>query len=118
MLPRPKWLRCRGLGGISLEFPLGNSEALQNFIVGEVIYDSKSSKFTNTNGAQANTPTKENGSIYNSSGVTTALNANLSYLEVNLAYKYISHQDPAQLVPASWLVQRLESKWRQHSTRP
>src|SRR3954464_1809047 len=33
-------------GGLSLELPLGNAQELQNFIVGEVIYDSKSSKFT------------------------------------------------------------------------
>src|SRR2546430_9332637 len=36
-------------GGLTVEFPLGNAQELQNFIVGEVIYDSKSSKFTSVN---------------------------------------------------------------------
>lgn len=86
-------------GGISLEFPLGNAEALQNFIVGEVLYDSKSSKFSNVTGAQASTPTKENGYVYNNSGVTTSLSANVSYLEVNLAYKYNFTPGPSPVGP-------------------
>ncbi len=86
-------------GGLSLEFPLGNANALQNFIVGEVLYDSKSSKFTNLNASAANTPTKENGVVYNQSGVTTALTANVAYLEVNLAYKYNFTPGPSPVGP-------------------
>ncbi|HET6400594.1 MAG TPA: hypothetical protein VFH95_04265 [Candidatus Kapabacteria bacterium] len=86
-------------GGISLEFPLGNAQALQNFIVGEVIYDSKSSKFTNTNGGANATPTKLNGFVDNNSSVTTALDASLSYLVVNLAYKYNFTPGPSPVGP-------------------
>jgi|GEM_PF-1509808 hypothetical protein len=86
-------------GGVSLEFPLGNPNELQNFIVGEVIYDSKSSKFTNQNTAAAATPTKLNGFVDNNSSVTTALNANLSYLVVNLAYKYNFTPGPSPVGP-------------------
>lgn len=86
-------------GGLSLEFPLGNPTELQNFIVGEVIYDSKSSKFTNQNGAAAATPTKLNGFVDNNSSVTTALNASLSYLVVNLAYKYNFTPGPSPVGP-------------------
>ena len=86
-------------GGLSLEFPLGNAEALQNFIVGEVLFDSKSSKFSNVTGAQASTPTKERGYVANNSGVTTSLSANVSYLEVNLAYKYNFTPGPSPVGP-------------------
>ncbi len=86
-------------GGASLEFPMGNPNELQNFIVGEVIYDSKSSKFTNLSGAAASTPTKLNGVVDNNSGVTTALDATLSYLVVNLQYKYNFTPGPSPVGP-------------------
>jgi hypothetical protein len=86
-------------GGLSLEFPLGDAQALQNFIVGEVIYDSKSSKFTNNSVAAAATPTKLNGFVDNNSTVTTSLNASLSYLVVNLAYKYNFTPGPSPVGP-------------------
>ncbi len=86
-------------GGVSLEFPLGNADALQNFIVGEVIFDSKSSKFNNLNSSAVTTPTKENGHVDDNSSVTTSLTANVSYLEVNLAYKYNFTPGPSPVGP-------------------
>src|ERR1017187_171062 len=72
-------------GGISLEFPRGNANEMQSFIVGEVIYNSQSSNFTPVSGAKAATPTKLNGYVDNNSNVSTALSAQLSYLTINLA---------------------------------
>ncbi len=86
-------------GGISFEFPMGNPNELQNFIVGEVLYDSKSSKFSSLNGSAQNIPTKLNGVTDQNSSVTTALSASLSYLEVNLAYKYNFTPGPAPVGP-------------------
>ncbi len=86
-------------GGLSLEFPLGNASALQNFIVGEVVFDSRSSKFTNLNGGAQTTPTKLNGYVYDNSSVQTALDASLSYLVVNLAYKYNFTPGPSPVGP-------------------
>ncbi len=86
-------------GGVSFEFPMGNPNELQSFIVGEVIYDSKSSKFTTVNGSAAGIPTKLNGVVDPNSSVATSLSANLSYLEVNLAYKYNFTPGPAPVGP-------------------
>ncbi len=86
-------------GGLSVEFPLGNANELQNFIVGEVLYDSKSSKFTSLNGATASTPTKLNGFVDQNSSVTTALDASLSYLVINLGYKYNFTPGPSPVGP-------------------
>src|SRR5438477_13068077 len=47
-------------GGLTFEYPLGNANELQNFIIVEALYDSKSSKFTNTTGANPVTPTNKN----------------------------------------------------------
>jgi len=86
-------------GGISFEFPMGNPNELQSFIVGEVLYDSKSSKFSTVTSSAQSIPTKLNGAIDLNSGVTTALSANLAYLEVNLAYKYNFTPGPAPVGP-------------------
>jgi hypothetical protein len=86
-------------GGVSFEFPMGNPNELQSFIVGEVLYDSKSSKFAVTNGSAVGIPTKLNGVIDPNSSVTTALSASLAYLEVNLAYKYNFTPGPAPVGP-------------------
>ncbi len=85
-------------GGLTLEYPLGNANELQNFIVFEAIYDSKSSKFTSQNGSSPATPTKKNGVEYDGS-VTTALDANLSYLLINLHYKYNFTPGPSPIGP-------------------
>src|SRR5205085_3753302 len=69
-------------GGVSLEYPLGDANALQNFIVGEIIYDSKSSKFTNQSSAPTSTPTKKNG-VEADGSVSTGLTADLNYLLIN-----------------------------------
>ncbi len=88
-------------GGVSFEFPMGNPNELQNFIVGEVLYDSKSSKFSTGSGnnAAVSIPTKLNGVVDQNSSVTTALSASLAYLEVNLAYKYNFTPGPAPVGP-------------------
>src|ERR1051325_1873845 len=65
-------------GGLSFEYPLGNANELQNFIVAEVLYDSKSSKFTAAGGNTVTTPTKKNG-VYADGTVNTSLDANLAY---------------------------------------
>jgi len=85
-------------GGISFEYPLGNANELQNFIVAEVLYDSKSSKFTNLSGAAITTPTKKNGVYYDGS-VETALDANLAYLYLFLGYKYNFTPGPSPVGP-------------------
>lgn len=85
-------------GGFTVEFPLGDVNALQNFVVGEVIYDSKSSKFTAENGSKSQTPTKLNG--FEAMGsVTTSLDATLSYLLLNVAYKYNFTPGPVPIGP-------------------
>jgi hypothetical protein len=86
-------------GGITVEFPLGNAQELQNFIVGEVIYDSKSSKFTSENASMVTTPTKLNGFVDENSSVNTSIAAQLTYLVVNLAYKYNFTPGPTPVGP-------------------
>jgi hypothetical protein len=86
-------------GGVSFEFPMGNPNELQSFIVGEVLYDSKSSKFSGLNNSAVGIPTKMNGVVDQNSSVTTALSARLAYLEVNLAYKYNFTPGPAPVGP-------------------
>lgn len=86
-------------GGISFEFPMGNPNELQNFIVGEVLYNSFSSKFSNAaNESAPSIPTKVNG-VEAPGSVTTALTASLAYLEVNLAYKYNFTPGPSPVGP-------------------
>lgn len=85
-------------GGLSFEYPLGNAQELQNFIVAEVLYDSKSSKFTSVSGASVTTPTKKNGVIADGT-VNTALDANLSYLDLFVGYKYNFTPGPSPVGP-------------------
>ena len=86
-------------GGVSFEFPMGNPNELQSFIVGEVIYDSRSSKFSTVSSSAVGIPTKLNGVVDPNSSVTTALSASLAYLEVDLAYKYNFTPGPAPVGP-------------------
>lgn len=86
-------------GGVSVEFPMGNPNELQSFIIGEVLYDSKSSKFTNGTNAAAAIPTKLNGYYYSNSSVQTSETATLAYFEVNLAYKYNFTPGPSPVGP-------------------
>ncbi len=82
--------------GFTLEFPL--SDKMQQFIIGEVIYDSKSSKFTALNGSKLSTLTKANG--YQAPGsVATALTSSLNYLLVDLAFKYNFTEGPSPVGP-------------------
>ena len=86
-------------GGFSLEYPLGNPNELQNFLVGEVLYDSKSSKFTVQNGGLVSgVKTKENGFTADGS-VLTSMSATLNYMLVNLMYKYNFTPGPSPVGP-------------------
>ena len=85
-------------GGLSFEYPLGNAQELQNFIVAEVLYDSKSSKFTSVNTSAISTPTKKNGVVANGS-VNTALDASLGYLDLFVGYKYNFTPGPSPVGP-------------------
>ena len=84
-------------GGLTFEYPLGNSTELQNFIVVEALYDSKSSKFTSQNGSTT-TPTKKNN-VEADGSVTTSLDAQLAYLLINLDYKYNFTPGPSPVGP-------------------
>ena len=83
-------------GGFTVEFPLGLQ--MQNFIVGEVLYDSKSSQFTADNGSVVTRPTKLNG-VEAPGKVTTKLTADLNYLLINLAFKYNFVEGPTPVGP-------------------
>ena len=83
-------------GGITAEFPL--TSEMQSFVIGEVLFDSKSSKFSNQNQSATSIPTKKNGFEADGS-VTTALTAQLNYLLINLAYKYNFTQGPSPVGP-------------------
>ncbi len=72
--------------GVSAELPL-NAETMQTFVMIEVIYDSKSSKFTGINNSRDNVPTKLNGVVAPGSVVTEA-NASLNYLLFDVGFKY------------------------------
>jgi hypothetical protein len=82
--------------GLTAEIPLG--ETMQNFIIIEGIYDSKSSKFTTANNTRADIPTKLNGVVVNGS-ITTSETATLNYLLVNAGYKYNFTTGPSPVGP-------------------
>jgi len=83
-------------GGITAEIPLGS--LMHNFIVAEVLYDSKSSAFTADNGSVVTRPTKLNG-VQSDGSVTTKLTADLNYLLINLAFKYNFTEGPSPVGP-------------------
>ncbi|HYM20102.1 MAG TPA: hypothetical protein VEW28_03755 [Candidatus Kapabacteria bacterium] len=72
--------------GVSALLPL-NAEEMQNFIIIEALYDSKSSKFTSVTGSNITVPTKLNG-VVGPGTVNTSASATLAYAELNLGYKY------------------------------
>jgi hypothetical protein len=84
--------------GLTAAFPL--SPTYQNFIVGEVIFDSRQGKFTAENeSAQRRTIiTKKNG-VEAEGSVETQASADLSYLLFNLAYKYNFTEGPSPVGP-------------------
>lgn len=83
-------------GGITAEFPLNITNT--QFIVAEVLYDSKSGKFTALNGSEATRPTKYNGVIQDGS-VNTSLTADLAYAVANIMFKYNFTEGPAPVGP-------------------
>ena len=87
------------MGRYLVRVPDGHPNELQNFIVGEVLYDSRSSKFSTQTSSATGIPTKLNGVVDPNSLVTTALSASLAYLEVDLAYKYNFTPGPAPVGP-------------------
>ena len=88
--------------GVSAEFPL-NAEVMQNFIIVELLYDSKSAKFTGINNSRDGVPTKLNG-VEQLGSVTTEANANLAYLLFNVGYKYNFVQSPTPVGPGIQLT--------------
>ncbi len=88
-------------GGITAALPLGSG--MQNFIIVEAIYDSKSSKFTSENSQRAGVPTKVDGKIADGT-IETSLKADLSYLLVNLGYKYNFTESPSPVGPSVMLA--------------
>lgn len=85
-------------GGITAEIPLGST--MQNFIVGEVLFDSRQGKFTAENSAAARPTviTKKDG-VEAEGSVETRASADLSYLLINLAYKYNFTEGPSPVGP-------------------
>jgi len=83
-------------GGITAEFPLG--ALMHNFLIAEVLYDSRSASFTADNGSIVSRPTKLNG-VEAPGTVTTKLTADLNYLLINLAYKYNFTEGPSPVGP-------------------
>ena len=82
--------------GLTAEFPL--SATMQNFIIVEALYDSKSSKFTATNNSRVDIPTKLNGNVQ-LGNITTSQTASLAYLLVNAGYKYNFTEGPSPVGP-------------------
>jgi hypothetical protein len=80
--------------GASYEIPIDFVN--HNFIVLEVLYDSKSAAFT-TSGSQ-NVPIKINGNVGNGN-ISGDLNASLSYLTFTLGYKYNFIEAPRPVGP-------------------
>jgi hypothetical protein len=83
--------------GLTAEIPL--TDNMQNFIVAEALYDSKSSKFTTANNTRSNIPTKLNGVVANGS-ITTDETATLNYGLINVGYKYNFTTGPSPVGPA------------------
>lgn len=87
--------------GISAEIPLGSG--MQNFIIAEAIYDSKSSAFTSDNANRTDVPTKVDGQT-GPGNIETSVNADLSYMLLNVGYKYNFVEGPAPVGPGLSLV--------------
>jgi hypothetical protein len=94
-------------GGLTAEIPLG--QGMQNFIIAEAIYDSKSSKFTSVNENRANVQTKLNGQV-GDGNVTTSLTADVAYFLLNAGYKYNFVEGPAPVGPGLQLVASIGMK--------
>lgn len=82
--------------GLTAEFPL--TQNMQDFIIVEALYDSKSSKFTTTNNSRVDIPTKVNGNVQ-TGNVTTTETATLTYLLLNAGYKYNFTQSSSPVGP-------------------
>lgn len=87
--------------GISAELPLGTG--MQNFIILEAIYDSKSSSFSSDNANRTDVPTKVNGQT-GPGNIETSVKADLSYMLINLGYKYNFIEGPAPVGPGLSVV--------------
>jgi hypothetical protein len=88
-------------GGLTVAIPLGTG--MQSFIIGEAIYDSKSSKFTSVNENRSDVQTKLDGEV-GPGNVTTSLTADVAYLLLNLGYKHNFVEGPAPVGPGVQLV--------------
>jgi len=83
--------------GLTAALPL--SAAMQNFIIIEALYDSKSSKFTPTNNTRKDIPTKINGH-FAPGNITATETATLTYLLLNLGFKYNFTEGPSPVGPS------------------
>jgi hypothetical protein len=88
-------------GGLTVAIPLGSG--MQNFIIAEGIYDSKSSKFTSINENRSDVKTKLDG-VVGDGNVTTSLTADVAYFLMNVGYKYNFVEGPAPVGPGLQLV--------------
>jgi hypothetical protein len=82
--------------GLSAEIPLNVS--MQEFIVLQALYDSKSSKFTTTNDSRVGIPTKLNGNVQ-LGNINTSETASLSYLLIDAGFKYNFTEGPSPVGP-------------------
>ena len=87
--------------GISAELP--TSASMQGFIMIDLLYDSKSSKFSTTSGARTGIPTKINGNVQNGD-ITTSETASLAYVSANVGYKYNFTEGPSPVGPGVQLT--------------
>lgn len=88
-------------GGLTAAIPIG--QGMQNFIIAEAIYDSKSSKFTSVNENRTDVQTKVDGNV-GPGNVSTSLTADVAYLLLNAGYKYNFVEGPSPVGPGVQLV--------------
>jgi hypothetical protein len=88
-------------GGITAEIPIGTG--MQNFILAEAIFDSKSSSFTSDNANRTDVPTKVDG-VTGPGNIETSVAADLTYMLLNVGYKYNFVEGPAPVGPGLSLV--------------
>jgi len=77
--------------GLNMEIPV--NAYMHGFIIVEALYDSKSAAFNSNNNGSSGGPTKIDGNVQGG-GITTGLTATLTYLDVNVGYKYNFTESP------------------------
>jgi len=87
--------------GITAELP--TSASMQGFIIIDLLYDSKSSKFSTTSDSRTDIPTKINGNV-EPGNITTSETASLAYVSANVGYKYNFTEGPSPVGPGVQLT--------------